>query len=345
MKPTIPRIPVLATVSFLLLITIAILWARSPRHADVLMFYTPAGHLTGMASDRGGMLFCTSDISFGPEMGLSADAMSTSGDDLAQIRQALFDPANEKLHLLGFRVVAVTLGAWGWKFSAILVPYWALLILLSILPLDGVRWVIVRRRRQRRGQCVACGYDLRQSPQRCPECACPVAGAAPGLKSVSPVLGALRTTITGVLPWLLMGAVVASAALLFSRGRHAAAMLATAPPEEAFLARPVGPIDLPNVESMQQELQMWVRGSVVHLGPASAAPHFVRSYPLGDLLRLMQADLDQREAGFGSTHPPQGPSDRTVADALQERIMAMVREDDWTDNGGDLGYLQVAGGR
>jgi len=54
------------------------------------------------------------------------------------------------------------------------VPYWPLLVLLSIGPGFWVRrrWVVGCR--QRRGLCVVCGYDLRATPARCPECGTPV---------------------------------------------------------------------------------------------------------------------------------------------------------------------------
>lgn len=63
----------------------------------------------------------------------------------------------------------------GWTFSA---PYWFVIGLFAILPvirfyrsrapridLDGLR-----RRQLGRPLCRACGYDLRATPDRCPEC-------------------------------------------------------------------------------------------------------------------------------------------------------------------------------
>jgi hypothetical protein len=52
-------------------------------------------------------------------------------------------------------------------------PYWCLTILFSLLPvLKCRRMAIARKRRmwQRDGRCVHCGYDIRVTPDRCPEC-------------------------------------------------------------------------------------------------------------------------------------------------------------------------------
>ncbi|HEV7298030.1 MAG TPA: hypothetical protein VGN72_01605 [Tepidisphaeraceae bacterium] len=47
------------------------------------------------------------------------------------------------------------------------VPYWYLLILFAILPL--IRWGM-QQRVVVGGVCRQCGYDLRATPDRCPEC-------------------------------------------------------------------------------------------------------------------------------------------------------------------------------
>ena len=47
---------------------------------------------------------------------------------------------------------------------------WLLAILFGIPPAALLVGSMRRRRRLRCGLCVACGYDLRSSPERCPEC-------------------------------------------------------------------------------------------------------------------------------------------------------------------------------
>jgi hypothetical protein len=54
--------------------------------------------------------------------------------------------------------------------TSVTVPYWSL-VLLTAIPLIARAAAIARRRRRiKRGLCAQCGYDLRASPDRCPEC-------------------------------------------------------------------------------------------------------------------------------------------------------------------------------
>src|SRR4051794_9429315 len=60
-------------------------------------------------------------------------------------------------------------GHWTW----VTVPHWSVALPLAILPLIWSKRLVRGVRQRRRGthnRCLACGYDLRATPERCPEC-------------------------------------------------------------------------------------------------------------------------------------------------------------------------------
>jgi hypothetical protein len=79
------------------------------------------------------------------------------------------------LHRLGFAYAFIDYGNSQLR-RALYVPHWAVVALSAVLP---IVWSVRRVRRRRRSEgplCRTCGYDLRATPDRCPEC-----GAVPSM--------------------------------------------------------------------------------------------------------------------------------------------------------------------
>jgi len=74
-----------------------------------------------------------------------------------------------------------TFRAWYWH-RAVWIPHWFLVLAFGFYP---AVWLLFRARRNRGGRegmkCARCGYDLRATPDRCPEC-----GTVPTTKPARP---------------------------------------------------------------------------------------------------------------------------------------------------------------
>ena len=80
---------------------------------------------------------------------------------------------------LGFRYVSTDTWypkaqlQWGYptaRSRAIFIPHWAVVALTALLPAMAVVRLVRNRNRRGKKICGKCGYDLRATPGRCPEC-------------------------------------------------------------------------------------------------------------------------------------------------------------------------------
>ena len=137
-----------AWASVLCCVTTAALWVRSVFRFDVI----------GHQSDQLGSVFLTSAHS---AVGIQIDPRAPRG------RGGYWNVRTTSGRRILLGSFLFSRGYWG---IIILIPYWAVLPSCLIIP---SLWLARRQRDLRRGRehlCPACGYDLRGTPDRCPEC-------------------------------------------------------------------------------------------------------------------------------------------------------------------------------
>lgn len=78
------------------------------------------------------------------------------------------DKADAQIRWWGFRYLRITSD--GMRRWNLVLPFWLLACAAAALPAWRVVGGLRARRRQRVGRCAVCGYDLRATPDRCPEC-------------------------------------------------------------------------------------------------------------------------------------------------------------------------------
>ncbi len=82
-------------------------------------------------------------------------------------------PLPQAISLTPSQFYAYRVQRFGLRNSVVVFPYWLAMVIVTLPALLATRYLarsVLRRRRSRLGQCISCGYDLRASPQRCPEC-------------------------------------------------------------------------------------------------------------------------------------------------------------------------------
>jgi hypothetical protein len=165
--------------SLMLCVTTAVLWVRSYRLIDMLTI----GERRQLSSWLGGLHYYAMDRgTFGGDRLSSAPLPSnlrwdggqySASGSRRQFHGFIVIP-NGRFRLSGGVATFVPLPS----YTAVRVPTWAVMAITLVLP---IAWLIhyrgrIRVRCNTVNSCPRCGYDLRATPERCPECgAVPIA--------------------------------------------------------------------------------------------------------------------------------------------------------------------------
>lgn len=181
-------------------VAVGVFWVRSYRVRDRLVVPWP-GEGAGVASAHGAIILnvrLTNEISYLPRSGWTSgepgcgfgDSNATSIVGIPHplpITRSILDvtrefewetvtsdpriDADDARHFLPSGAPRAVVGD---RCLRVRFPHWALLVGLTLIWLPRAvvlasRW-LSRRRRMAAGRCANCGYDLRATPDRCPEC-------------------------------------------------------------------------------------------------------------------------------------------------------------------------------
>ena len=159
----------------MLFVAVLALWVRSYWRINWLTHIRP-GRQTTIVSGKGHIVLHTigdTDVPIWPGprgWALSREPPNGDGWAISHIASAV------RTHrFLGFEHTDIGSVATPTRRLTILaIPYWSLALPPLIAPTIALVRVRRRRRRLREHHCLGCGYDLRASRERCPECGTPI---------------------------------------------------------------------------------------------------------------------------------------------------------------------------
>lgn len=174
-------------VSLLVLVGVCTLWFRSYGCSDQFVSMTTDGQKS-LVTRQGSVVLHVLQANWSnrpPQtLGMRYDKeipMAATSDLMIRLMLCVDVGVRETYWEKGSFAVYLRIRSDGVYYLIIAAPFWSLFAVGAILPLawSGLRIRRWRVRPSQAGHCQCCGYDLRATPQRCPEC-----GAIPvGLNS------------------------------------------------------------------------------------------------------------------------------------------------------------------
>ena len=183
MRPAVKRrlVTLAAAASLLLCVATTVLWVRSFIRSDAVLYFANARRAWAIQSARGHLDF-TNWTSDEPQQvpGFGAPGFQYKSGSAANYATAEdwgrgLDPSPDlgSAWFMGFGFLSYDAFPEN-RLRAIGIPHWFLALLCAIPPALRLRGWMGSWRNPAHNLCSACGYDVRATPDRCPEC-----GAAP----------------------------------------------------------------------------------------------------------------------------------------------------------------------
>jgi hypothetical protein len=163
----------LSALSLALCVVTAVLWVRSYSYLEGFFWAPDLPHEFEIGSRRGTIYFGY-DVDIGYDVSIGRSSRRRTGFASVDIRGDAHLWVPSEWNVLGFGLHKDNFAHWVGPIRksghALYVPSWFVLGATLVLPsLRAVR-MLRARRRPKQGLCPSCGYDLRATPDRCPEC-------------------------------------------------------------------------------------------------------------------------------------------------------------------------------
>jgi hypothetical protein len=173
-------VAVLTLLCLLLCIALAALWLHSYR-MEGRLWYSPARGVNYRLAVGAGSIILSRSVLSGRTSGEFSDDFDRPPGRSLEWRHRTGPPVSpftpegspRLVQWLGFDYLARDVGRPSFgtlAFRRVVLPMWLPVLLAALPPAIALARRERRRRRTLKGLCPRCGYDLRASPGRCPEC-------------------------------------------------------------------------------------------------------------------------------------------------------------------------------